>query len=294
MGIDAVPLLADSVGTFDDAVDLARLLGRGSRSVSMPTTRLFPTAIFSAPAKLLQTSASDLEDERGDISTLLPALRLSRFAEKSIGHGRILALRQSGAVALVGAPGSSRKTISGMVAPYNSLSLDLGGFKELYAPGCFNASLRAGGDPRVCFNHNPDAILGRASAGTARFFDTPVGFSYEADLPETQYARDVRTLIDRHDVNQSSAAFIVLRHRWELRDGQRVRVIEEAQLIECSPVSFAAYAETTATMQISPDDPVRALKRRLLALGPQAPDVVFGRSIQQDAEEIKLRLAALI
>jgi len=147
----------------------------------------------------------------------------------------------------VGADGDSRK-ISMLVCPYNSLSVDLGGFKEIYSPGCFSD----GGldqDPRVVWNHDPTLILGRQSASNAKFYETPVGVKCDVELPDISYADDLLTLIRQRIIRESSAAFWILKFRWETRNGERIRVVEKALLREASPVSFAAYKSATVTAQ---------------------------------------------
>jgi HK97 family phage prohead protease len=107
----------------------------------------------------------------------------------------------------------------------------------------------------VLFNHNIDAVLGRKSAGTARFWEDAAGLHYEADLPDTQAARDLKVSLERGDIKESSAAFYILESTWENRSGIRTRVIQEARLVEGSPHSFAAYGDSTAQAE-PPQDPV--------------------------------------
>jgi hypothetical protein len=142
---------------------------------------------------------------------------------------------------------SSTRTITCCVAPYNQISCDLGGFKEIYEPGCFAECLKQD-DPRALFNHNPDYVLGRKSAGTARFFEQPDGLYFEADAPDTQWANDLLVSMRRGDITQGSAAFFILKPRWEYRGSQKVRVIEQAKLVESSIASFAAYESSTASV----------------------------------------------
>lgn len=169
--------------------------------------------------------------------------------EVKLSTGPILALRRSGSAVLnlasVGEGSAKVARVTGVLAPYNSVSSDLGGFQEVYQPGCFNKWLAAD-DPRVLFNHNIDCVLGRQSAGTARFWEEPDGLHYDADLPDTQAGRDLRVSMQRGDIKESSAAFYITDYAWENRGGVRTRIIKEARLVEGSPHSFAAYSESTA------------------------------------------------
>lgn len=167
------------------------------------------------------------------------------------GTQTILAVRHSGQAAfnLIQVPGASAPVarINGALAPYGKPSCDLGGYVEVYEAGCFTASLESD-NPRVLFNHNIDAILGLKSSGTARFTDTAEALVYEADLPNTQAARDLRESMERGDICGSSAAFFIDAYRWENRDGVRTRVIEKARLVEGGPHTFAAYVSTSAAL----------------------------------------------
>ncbi len=165
--------------------------------------------------------------------------------ELALSTGTILAIRRLGSAVLNLASGPAVR-VTGILAPYNSTSSDLGGFQEVYQSGCFNKWL-ALDDPRVLFNHNIDHVLGRKSSGTARFWEEADGLHYDADLPDTQVARDLRVSMQRGDVKESSAAFYIVDYVWENRSGVRTRVIKEARLVEGSPHSFAAYTESTAT-----------------------------------------------
>jgi phage head maturation protease len=58
------------------------------------------------------------------------------------------------------------RTISGYAVVFNSLSLDLGSFKERVRPGAFAKSLANGPDVLCLYSHDDKQILGRRSSGT--------------------------------------------------------------------------------------------------------------------------------
>lgn len=223
-GAAAVPMLCDETGLLGDAIEMAVSRAKGKRGIVMPGK---PAIVHpDKPLLALQGFNVDLSAPSKD---------------------GIYSMRQfSSPCALAG---TETKRVTGVLAPYNSLSSDLGGFKEIYSPGCFAASLRDGSeDPRVLFNHDIGAVLGRMSNGTARFWEEADGLHYEADLPDTQAGRDVRTLVERGDIRESSAAFYITKQHPEQRGGWKVRVIEEARLVEGGPHSFAAYDRSTANV----------------------------------------------
>ena len=139
--------------------------------------------------------------------------------------------------------GGSR--IAGYAAMFNTLSQDLGGFKERIAPGAFDTVLEQ--DVRAVFNHDPSLLLGRTVADTLRLSVDGTGLAYEVDLPDTTVGRDVAELVNRGDISQSSFRFSVLKHEWSMgEDGGEIRTITQVgQLVDVSPVTYPAYLDAT-------------------------------------------------
>jgi HK97 family phage prohead protease len=131
-----------------------------------------------------------------------------------------------------------------LLVPYNSVSIPIGGIREVYAPGAFADGLNE--DPRALFAHNEEKVIGRTSAGTARFWEQRDGVYCEAVGPDTVWFNDLLQSLRRGDINQASAAFWIVRSHAETRAGERVRVVDRAILRDGSIVSFAAYEATTA------------------------------------------------
>ena len=142
----------------------------------------------------------------------------------------------------------AKPMIHGHAAVFNSLSEDLGGFREKIAPGAFRESLDDDdNDPVALFNHNPDHVLGRKSAGTLRMKEDKRGLHMEIDPPDTQAGRDVTHLIKRGDINKMSFGFRVKNggQSWdEQPDGSMVRTLKNVHLLDVSPVTSAAYNKT--------------------------------------------------
>ena len=135
--------------------------------------------------------------------------------------------------------------ISGLGVVYNQWSDDLGGFIEMVKPG---AGLRSMDENDIfsTYNHNDDYILGRISAGTLRLSVDQKGITYEADLPDTTYANDLKVSIGRGDVRGSSFRFRVTDDNWGEIDGKQYREILDFDLFEMGPVTNPAYPQTTA------------------------------------------------
>ncbi|MTI12046.1 HK97 family phage prohead protease [Sansalvadorimonas verongulae] len=139
--------------------------------------------------------------------------------------------------------------IDGYGAVFNSRSENLGGFREIIMPGAFDSVLDD--DVRALFNHDPNFVLGRSSAGTLELSTDDKGLRYLIDAPNTQTIRDlVLEPMKRGDISQSSFAFRVARNgeEWEEdEDGVIVRTIHKMQrLFDVSPVTYPAYTDAGA------------------------------------------------
>ena len=143
--------------------------------------------------------------------------------------------------------GSDSRKVTLLLAPYDGSAANLGSFKEVYRPGCFRNGLN--GDLRVMAFHADSSqyVLGRTSAGTARFWEDAAGLHAEAIAPETSWANDLLVSLRRNDITQSSAAFWITKQSWETRNGERYRIVEEAIAHDGSVETFPAYENTTAT-----------------------------------------------
>jgi HK97 family phage prohead protease len=221
--------------------------------------------VYNHLAKHIRDAGLDPPDYHGEAADLISIERAYELyagsnelgVEAILADESIFALRRFGNVAL---KENDRKSevIYGLLAPYSKESVDLGGFTEIFQPGCFAEWIKSGDDAQILGFHNPEHVLGRRSNGTARFYEDAAGLHYEADLPDTQAARDVKVLVLRGDVKESSAGFYILQHRWESRSTGRVRIIEKAWLVEGSPHSFAAYRDSTSAVMPAEEDKAAA------------------------------------
>lgn len=133
--------------------------------------------------------------------------------------------------------------ITGYAVVFNSLSRDLGGFKEVIAPGAFAGSI-AGGDVRALWNHDHGIVLGRTKAGTLKIVEDKKGLRVEIKPPASAagYVESIR----RGDVDGMSFGFMVGKDDWtRTADGATVRTVTEGRLLEVSAVAFPAYPAST-------------------------------------------------
>jgi HK97 family phage prohead protease len=139
--------------------------------------------------------------------------------------------------------------IVGYSALFNSLSENLGGFREKIAPNAFKRSLETGADVRALMNHDSNYVLGRNTSGTLQLNEDDRGLKINVDPPDTTWAKDLMTSMKRGDISQMSFGFMVNRDRWETVDGEEIRTLEEVELMDVSVVTYPAYQQTSANVR---------------------------------------------
>ena len=124
------------------------------------------------------------------------------------------------AVADVAADG---RRLFGHAVVFDTLSADLGGFRETIAPSAVDRTLVEEIDTRALWNHDPAAVLGRRSSQTLRLLKDAHGLRVEIDVPRTALGNDVLELVKRGDVSGMSFAFSVVPdgERWDAAAGSR-------------------------------------------------------------------------
>lgn len=139
-------------------------------------------------------------------------------------------------------------TIAGYAAVFDSPSEDMGGWVEIIKRGAFKKALRTNPDVRLMINHE-GLPLARTKNSTLRLKEDTKGLRFEADLDDTQDARDLVAKLERGDVDEMSFRFrLSLEGReWHFTEGDEPdqRIINEfEEIFECSIVTFAAYPAT--------------------------------------------------
>ena len=139
-----------------------------------------------------------------------------------------------------------KQTLEGYAAIFNSLSEDLGGFKEKVRKGAFKKTLKEA-DVRALYNHDPNYVIGRTKSGTLELAEDDKGLQIKAYPPDTTWSRDMLTTIERGDVDQMSFQFNVVKELWD--EKQNLRELLEVELFDVSPVTFPAYPTTTVQVR---------------------------------------------
>lgn len=154
-------------------------------------------------------------------------------------------------------PGADGKppVLRGYAAVFNSPSEDLGGFREIIAPGAFRDALASGDDIRALVGHDPMMLLGRTSNKTLRLREDDKGLYFENDVPDTSYARDMTALVNRGDIRGMSFGFRIVAKGDDsiARTGnQLIRTVHKAKLGEVSVVGNPAYRDTNLSLRVDP------------------------------------------
>lgn len=145
---------------------------------------------------------------------------------------------------------SSGLTAYGYTSVWDSLSLDLGGFRERVQRGAWADSLQ-NDEQMVYFGHDCNNILGSTEANTATMKEDSKGLLVSCELPNTQLGNDVATLLERGDLKHMSVGFGVSDkgQTWANIGGEIVRTITKATLYEASFVAQPAFPDTTAAVR---------------------------------------------
>lgn len=161
--------------------------------------------------------------------------------------------------------GDTIGTVEGYASVFDTLSHDLGGWRERIAPGAFADALRSASMPILAlYDHAVGGLLGSTAVGTLTLNEDTVGLRFVIDLPDTTTGRDVLALVTRGDLAGASFGFKVGRGgtTWEkAADGGAVSVVRKvAALREISVVALPAYP--AAYTMAAPKRPMTPTQQR--------------------------------
>ena len=185
---------------------------------------------------------------------------------------------------------SGEEILRGYAIVYDKLSLDLGGFRELIRPGAFDKILtrqRGRVDLVSYYNHEPNMILGRESAGTLEVFSDERGVGFVLTAPGgTSYGNDLLVNVRRKNVRGASFAFTVSSkgERFSQLDEKTAlrEIVDASGLFELGPVTNPAYVQTSIAAAV-----------RSLDAWKQAQDGVCVRAVESEAQAEPEAVAAV-
>lgn len=151
---------------------------------------------------------------------------------------------------------ADNKTIYGKAISFETLSVDLGGFRETIKRGAITQELIDNSDIFARTNHDNDYILARSKNGkgslSLELRNDGLYFSFE--LPNTEKGNELREHIKRGEITQCSFAFNAAKEPnaevWRNENGIIYRDIYKiGYLGDVAPVYNPAYEETYVSMR---------------------------------------------
>ena len=171
---------------------------------------------------------------------------------------------------------SGKKYFSGYAAVFNSVSNDLGGWREIIRPGAFDKTLASGREIRNLVNHNSAQILGSTAAGTTELWVDEHGLAFRTLCSDRTYEQDLIKSLERGDASRCSFAFSVrdkkVGQRWTRPSGvdYELRELLDVELYEVSILTAdPAYSATSAEVvmrSMFPDGVPVELRDRMQAV----------------------------
>lgn len=133
--------------------------------------------------------------------------------------------------------------------PYNQRS-EYMGFYEVLDPNVFKKTLQENKSIRVLVEHDDRLLIARSDNGSLRITNTPDALEADFDIPETTVGNDLLVEIKSGLILGASFGFIVMKDDYKFVDGDEVRTVYEAKLLELSCVrSIPAYSGTSVSVR---------------------------------------------
>ncbi|ARM68237.1 HK97 family phage prohead protease [Staphylococcus warneri] len=148
--------------------------------------------------------------------------------------------------------GQQEMVVEGYAIIFDTLSDDLGGFKEIISPNALSQVDIS--DVKCLINHDFNQVIGRTQASTLELSVDNKGLYFKCYLPNTSYARDIYENIKAGNVNQCSFYFTLPNddtsaRTWSKINGEYVQTINRIEdLIEVSIVTIPAYQDTSVAV----------------------------------------------
>ena len=144
---------------------------------------------------------------------------------------------------------SESRHIDGYAIVFNSLSNDLGGFREIIEQGAITDELIKNSDILCLMNHDiKKGVLARSyqGRGSLKLDIDEHGLHYSFDAPKTALGDEVLEGIRRGDISKCSFAFVCGEDNWTKdENGEYIRHVKKIKnLYDVSLVYHPAYEET--------------------------------------------------
>lgn len=135
------------------------------------------------------------------------------------------------------------KRIVEALIPFNSKSVDLGGFREIITETAFRKTLNDGANVYALYNHDDGKVLGSTFSETLQLRNDREGLYCRLILGNASFANDAWEIISRKDCTTLSFGFIPR----EVENRGNLRYLRSVQLKEISfCVTQPAYEATNS------------------------------------------------
>lgn len=142
----------------------------------------------------------------------------------------------------------NERRIEGYAIVVDSLSHDLGGFKEVIRSSALEGIIEKN-DVVAVLEHNTEKVLARSryGKGSLTLEVDNRGLKYSFFCPKSALGEDLLESVTRGDICNSSFRFVCGEERWSrMDDGTPLReIITIKKLIDVSPVAFPAYEDSS-------------------------------------------------
>ena len=190
------------------------------------------------------------------------------------------------------ATSTESRHIEGYAIVFNSLSNDLGGFREIIEPTAIDDELIKNSDIVCLKNHNIKlGILARSyhGRGSLKLEIDEHGLHYSFDAPHTQFGDEVLEMVKRGDIAKCSFAFVCGEDVWDKdeKTGEYIRHVKKIKnLYDVSLVYHPAYEETEAIADTRGLDELKAQE--------EANNIVKEKSDMNDKQELITQLQTIL
>lgn len=176
---------------------------------------------------------------------------------------------------------SENRKVNGYAATFSEY--DMGEFVERIAPTAFDNLAEQ--DVRALYNHDPNHVLARFNkgAGTLQLTADANGLQYGFELPATTLGNDIREMLQRGDISQSSWSFTVADQKWDVRGEKPVRTITKVgKIYDVSLVTYPANPDTSVALRS-----LEAAQQEVQSIKKDIPMKEEANAAAAPAEEIR-------
>lgn len=144
-------------------------------------------------------------------------------------------------------------TVRGYAAVFDVLSHDMGGFRTRLASDSMDDVLATDPDVHFVWDHNTRYVGARTSNETLHLSADTTGLFIDAQVGSYTWAKDLRTALERGDVDQGSIAIEIEEDEWSVSDDEEiVRTIKKVGgLYDVTVTAQGAFPQTNMAVAYS-------------------------------------------